>query len=315
MKDENEPEHHGHETHPAVAPAVTGAAAGADAALLARRLDDRQPGRVVRLGSGRRSPLLFVQRGGERDPRGLPDPRPGWGGRADQPEPGGERPEPKTGLQLSADGSTLYFATSRLFQSYDNIFTLPVARGGAPGGDLQRRVIETGPTLSPDGRTLAYFSRTGAGTRILLQDMERPESWPRMLLPEAPPGERSPQFSPDGRHILSRPGGDLWVVEAGGGRTAAGGGGGPRRGERIACVVPRRDPDRLHEGGQRFLPGGDRGRGHRGGDLPHPAPRDHSEVSWAPDGRSVVFVRGTGGHMSQEVVVVAADGIRHTPGS
>ncbi len=37
-------------------------------------------------------------------------------------------------------------------------------------------------------------------------------------------------------------------------------------------------------------------------------PRDHGDVGWFPDGSAVVLTRGTEGHVSNEVVVMAADG-------
>lgn len=220
----------------------------------------------------------------------------------------GERPEPKTGLQISADGRNLLFTSSRLFQSYDNIFTLPVEGGLPEAVTFNDGVIETGPTLSPDGRTLAYFSRTGSGTRILLQDMTRPDSWPRFLLPGSGGGERSPLFSPDGQRIAFSRGGDIWVMDAAGGE-------------------PRRVVEEAHAGGNSspvWSPDGTRLAFTKGASgfaqvgvvdvasgrvtsLTRSA-RDHGDVSWSPDGRSVVLVRGTGMGMSQEVVVLPADG-------
>ena len=240
--------------------------------------------------------------------------------------PDGVRPEPAGALQLSADGGTLLFTSARLFQSYDNIFTLPVEGGEPQAVTFNDAVIETGPTLAPDGRTLAFFSRTGSGTRILVQDLAQPDTWPRFLLPGAPPGDRSPQFSPDGRHLLFVRDGDLWVVDApGAGDVPAGGAPGAPGSD--TPPEPRRVVEGAHAGGNGspvWSPDGTRiaiAKGASGFDQVGIVdvvtgavtpltrePRDHGDVGWFPDGRAVVFTRGTEGHVSNEVVVMAADG-------
>lgn len=235
---------------------------------------------------------------------------PAGGGRAEQlsENPAGERPEPKGGLQISTDGSLLYFTSERYFQSYDNIFTMPTSGGVPEAMTFNDGVIETSPSLAPDGHTLAYFSRTGSGTRIWLKDLRDPTAWPRALLPDAPYGERSPSFSPDGSQIAFSRGGDIWVVDVTGGEARrviedelAGGNGGAvwsPDGTRIAFGTEKSGFTQI---GVVDVETGEV--------TPITlSPQEHGSVSWSPDGRELVMVRNTGLGMSQEVVVFAADG-------
>lgn len=224
-----------------------------------------------------------------------------------QNEPG-VRPEPISGLRISNDGQTLIFTSARYFQGYDNIFTLPVSGGVPEAVTFNDAVIETGPDLSPDGQTLAYFARTRRGTRIFLKDLQEQGDWPRAFMPDQPHGERYPSFSPDGSRVAFSRGGDIWVVDTDG-------------------AEPRRIIEDAYSGGNGgavWSPDGSRiafTTGKTGfsqvgvvdvstGDVTAITltPQEHGGVNWSPDGTQLVFVRNTGLGMSQEVVVAAADG-------
>lgn len=218
------------------------------------------------------------------------------------------RPEPVSDLSVSRDGRRLIFTSARYFQGYDNIYTLPTSGGVPEPVTFNDAVIETGPDLSADGRTLAFFARTRRGTRIYLKDIESPTAWPRALLPDPEHGERYPVFSPDGRRLAFSRGGDIWVTDVNDPAPRriiegayAGGNGSPvwsPDGSRIAFTTDRSGFSQV---GVVDVASG----------TVTPitlTPQEHGSVSWSPDGRWLALVRNTGLGMSQEVVIVAADG-------
>ncbi|HVH12132.1 MAG TPA: hypothetical protein VM759_03720, partial [Longimicrobium sp.] len=129
--------------------------------------------------------------------------------------PAGERAEPKENLVVSNDGSTLFYTQARYFQNIDNIFALPAGGGEPRQLTFNDAVIETAPTPSPDGRRIAYFTRTGRGTKIYLLELARGTAWPR-LLDASSKNERDPVWSPDGTRLAFWREGDTWVMPVAG---------------------------------------------------------------------------------------------------
>lgn len=220
--------------------------------------------------------------------------------------PEGVRPEPKENLVVSADGSTLFYTESRYFQNIDNIFSMPAA-GGAPRQlTFNDAVIETSPQPSPDGRRIAYFTRTGRGTKIYLMELGGRLAWPRLLDPGTGT-ERDPVWSPDGTRIAFWRGGDTWVMPVAGGearRIAA-----PAHG---AVGNPVWSPD----GTRILVTASGSGFAQMGVvDVASGAvtpltygEAETSEGSWSPDGRWVTYIVADGLGMSRQVMVAAADG-------
>ncbi len=221
--------------------------------------------------------------------------------------PEGERPEPKTGMVLSGDGSTIVYTSARYFQSYDNIFRMPADGGVGEPLTFNDGVIETGPDLSPDGRTLAYYARTGSGARIFLLDLSTEGAWPRPFTNEDVQ-ETSPSWAPDGRTIAFSRQGDIWIRSADGGEARrvveedfAGGNGSfswSPDGSRIAFTRGSSGFSQIGvvdvaTGAVTPLTSG---------------PHEHGSVSWSPDGRRLVFVRSDDVGMSEDVAIMNADG-------
>jgi len=217
----------------------------------------------------------------------------------------GKRPEPKENLTVSSDGGTLFYTESRYFQNIDNIFAMPAAGGEPRMLTFNDAVIETSPAPSPDGRRIAYFTRTGRGTKIYLMELEG-TAWPRLLDPSNAT-ERFPVWSPDGTRLAFWRGGDTWVMPVAGGeakRLAA-----PEYG---AVGSPVWSPD----GTRILVSAGGSGFDQLGvvdvstGELTPLTygQAETSEASWSPDGRSVVYIVNDGLGMSRQVMLVAADG-------
>src|SRR2546423_1325824 len=115
--------------------------------------------------------------------------------------PPGVRPDPKEDILISPDGRFLFYTSAHLFQNIVNIWRMPVSGGVGTALTFNDAIIETAPSISPDGKQLAYFTRTGTGTKIYLLDLDAERAWPRLFDPASRPGERFPSWSPDGKKI------------------------------------------------------------------------------------------------------------------
>jgi dipeptidyl aminopeptidase/acylaminoacyl peptidase len=221
--------------------------------------------------------------------------------------PEGVRPEPKEDMVLSADGETLFFTSARYFQRMYNIFRMPASGGEAVQLTFHDGIIETDPQPSPDGSTLAYFTRTGRGTKIFLLDLTAERAWPR-LFDAGSETDRNPSWSPDGRHLAFSRRGNTWVraVEGGEARPLIG----PEyTGSHGSAVW---SPD----GGRIAFTTGASGYSQVGvvdvetgrvTSITYDR-RDHGGIGWSPDGRWLVFTRSDGAGMARELVVALADG-------
>ena len=221
--------------------------------------------------------------------------------------PDGVRPEPKLNLAISNDGKTLYFTASRYFQNIDNVFTLPASGGPATQLTFNDAIIETAPAPSPDGKQVAYFTRTGRGTKILLLDVGQGVRWPRFF-DAGTEEERDPVWSPDGSMLAFTRSGDSWIRAVAGGQ--------PRRllapGTAGSAGSPVWSPD----GTRIAFTNSYTGYAQIGiadvksGEVTPITytPYEHGEVSWSPDGKWVTYVASDGLGMSRQVVVAAADG-------
>ena len=221
--------------------------------------------------------------------------------------PEGERPEPKTGISLSADGSTIVYTSARYFQSYDNIFRMPASGGPPEALTFNDGMIETGPALSPDGETLAYYARTGSRAHIFLRDLSEEGAWPRRFSPTEVQ-ETSPAWSPDGRTLAFSRQGDIWVRDAAGGEARriieddlAGGNGSFTWSPDGTQIAFTRGSSGFSQIGVVDVA--------TGAVTPITnSPNDHGSVSWSPDGTTLAFVRGDDVGMSQDIATVNADG-------
>lgn len=223
--------------------------------------------------------------------------------------PEGVRPEPAQSLRVSPSGDELVFVSARFYQGYDNLWRIPAVAGGGPATPItfNDAVIETAPTLSADGRTVAYQVRTPAGPRIFLRDLDDPEAWSR-LFTTGDANETSPAFSPDGRMIAFSSGGDIRIRSLDGHEQhvvvdpAIGGGNGgfawSPEGRRFAFTNAR--------SGWVQIAVVDAGNGEV---TPITyAEREHGAVSWSPDGRWLVFTRSDASGFSTQIAVAPADG-------
>ena len=219
--------------------------------------------------------------------------------------PEGERPEPVQQLTVSPDGNTLYFTQARYFQAYTNVYRMP-ATGGVPEAlTFNDAVIQTDPQPAPDGRTLAFWQRTGRGTKIHLLDLENP-TWTRLLLPDEGQ-DRGASWSADGKlaftrggaiHVVDRPGGDSRLLVRDDFDGGAGGGVWSPDGTRMAVT----------NGASGFPQIGvvDVAAGTIA-PITYEA-REHSSPAWSPDGAWLVYVRNDEVGMSRELVIARSDG-------
>lgn len=229
--------------------------------------------------------------------------------------PPGPRAEPVESLLLSPDGEALYYVSARYFQGFHNIWRLPVEGGEPEALTFNDAVIETAPSVSPDGSTLAYFTRTDAGARAFLLDLDdragRFPAWPRRLEPGAGE-EQSPSFSPDGARLAFRRGGDIWVRDVEGGE--------PRRVVEDAFAGGNGSFEWAPDGSRLAFTNGRSGYAQIGvADLATGAvtpityePREHGDPAWSPDGRWLAFVRATGAGMGNEIALAPTDGAGET---
>ncbi len=220
--------------------------------------------------------------------------------------PAGVRPEPSQELTLSPDGETIFFTSARYFQTYLNLFRMPAGGGPAEALTFNDAVIQTSPSVSPDGRTLAYFARTRRGAKIYTMDLSEDPRWARLLFP-GEGEERSPAWSSLGDIAFSR-GGQIWVLEAG------------RSEPRVIVEEAYRGGNGAHvwspDGGRIAFTRGESGFAQIGvvevrSGIVTPItqePNEHGGVSWSPDGRWLVFVRNDDRGMSQGVVIARSDG-------
>ncbi|HSR43096.1 MAG TPA: hypothetical protein VLL48_13005, partial [Longimicrobiales bacterium] len=218
----------------------------------------------------------------------------------------GVRPEPVQELTLSPDGETLYYTAARYFQAYTNLYRMPASGGPAEALTFDDATIQTGPAPSPDGRHLAFYARTGRGVKIYLMDLEEEVTWPRPLFP-GEGEETSPVWGPDGS-LLVRRGGMLQVVDRPGAdptplveEAYRGGNGGPVWSPDATRIAVTRGENGFSQIGVVEVATG------RMTPLTH-APREHGDPAWSPDGRFLAVVRSDAGGMSDDLLVVAADG-------
>lgn len=217
----------------------------------------------------------------------------------------GARPEPVEQLTISADGRTLYFTQARYYQAYTNVYRMSADGGPAEQLTFHDAVIQTGPAPSPDGRTLAFWQRTGRGTKIHLLDLANP-TWTRLLLPDQGQ-ERGASWSADGKLAYTR-GGAIWIMD--------------RLGAEPSPLV--RDNFEGGAGGGVWSPDGTRMAVTNGasgfsqigvvdvvtGTITPITyePNEHSSPAWSADGEWLVYVRNDDGGMSRDIVIARADG-------
>jgi dipeptidyl aminopeptidase/acylaminoacyl peptidase len=219
--------------------------------------------------------------------------------------PEGERPEPVQQLTISPDGNTLYFTQARYFQAYTNVYRMPVTGGVPEALTFNDAVIQTDPAPAPDGRTLAFWQRTGRGTKIHLLDLENP-TWTRLLLPDEGQ-DRGASWSADGKlaftrggaiHVVDHPGGDSRLLVRDDFDGGAGGGVWSPDGTRMAVTngasgFPQVGVVDVATG--TITP------------ITYEA-REHSSPAWSPDGAWLVYVRNDEVGMSRELVIARSDG-------
>jgi dipeptidyl aminopeptidase/acylaminoacyl peptidase len=220
--------------------------------------------------------------------------------------PVANRGEPKDNLVLSADGSRLFFTSSRYFQAIDNIYSMPTAGGAPVQHTFNDAMIETSPAPSPDGKTLAFFSRTARGTKIHLLDLQTPRAWPRLFVPGADQ-ERDPVWSPDGRTMAFTRSGDVWIQPVAGG---------PAR-RLVSAAIPSISSPVWSPDGLRIAVTGNQS-GFTQIAVANVATgvvtaityaaRENTSPSWSPDGRTIVFTTSDGLGLSTQVAVAPSDG-------
>lgn len=223
-----------------------------------------------------------------------------------QTTPVANRAEPKGNIVLSADGSRLFFTSSRYFQAIDNIYSMP-ATGGAPvQHTFNDAIIETSPAPSPDGKTLAFFTRTTRGTKIQLLDLQTPRAWPRLFATGADQ-ERDPVWSPDGMTLAFTRSGDVWIQPVAGGAA--------RR--LVSATFPPVSSPAWSPDGSRIAATANQSGFAQVAVVNVAtgavtaityAARENTSPSWSPDGRTIVFVTSDGLGLSTQIAVAPSDG-------
>lgn len=220
--------------------------------------------------------------------------------------PVAHRAEPKTDLTVSPDGRRIFFTSARYFQSIDNIYSIPAGGGEVRQHTWHDAVLQTGPTISPDGGTLAFFDRRPRGNKVYVLDLERPRAWPELLAP-GEPAERNPVWSPDGRQLLVTRGGDLWIQPLDGGEAR----------QLVALRHGSVSSGSWSPDGRRVaVTSGNSGFTQvavievaTGSLTPITyAHREHGAPSWSPDGRNIVFTVTDGLGISNQIATAPADG-------
>jgi len=120
-----------------------------------------------------------------------------------QPEVLTQSTNPQNPQSFTPDGKQLAFVEIAPETGAD-IWTLPMESGasglraGKPEVFLRTRFHERGPTFSPDGRWVAYFSNESGDYRIYV------ESFPHKggKRPVSPDGNSAPAWSRDGRDLF-----------------------------------------------------------------------------------------------------------------
>ena len=219
--------------------------------------------------------------------------------------PKGVRPEPKRDIVVSPDGKNIFYTSSHYFQNIVNIFKMPAAGGLGSALTFNDAVIEAWPRVSSDSKTLAYFTRTGRGTKIFLLDLESQQAWPRLFDP-TPKTERNPVWSPDSKKLAFFREGDTWIGSLEGGDAHplivgeyAGNIGSPQwspDGTRIAFTDAK--------SGFRQVGVVDLATG-QVTPITY-EPHEHGDTVWSPDGKWLAFTRNDG--MSRHIVVSSSDG-------
>ena len=223
-----------------------------------------------------------------------------------QTTPVANRAEPKENMVLSEDGTRLFFTMARYFQAIDNIYSMPASGGTVVQHTFDDAIIETAPAPSPDGKTLAFFSRTARGTKIHLLDLQTPRAWPRFFAPGSDT-ERDPVWSPDGRSIAFTRAGDVWIQPITGGAA---------RRLVASAYPPVSSPVWSPDGSRIAVTASQSGFSQiavvnvgTGAIVPITyASRENTSPAWSTDGRTLVFTVSDGLGLSTQIAAAAADG-------
>jgi len=76
----------------------------------------------------------------------------------------------------------------------------PVVAGGAAERVTFSGSYNISPTVSPDGRTLAYVTRAGNAFRLAILDLSTPGAQPQLITDTS--DDEHPSFAPNGRMLL-----------------------------------------------------------------------------------------------------------------
>ncbi len=144
---------------------------------------------------------------------------------------GGERQVTSESFEFhpewSSDGNEIYFTDLDLGTTLGAIFKVAAAGGAPVRVTPEERTDNRHPALSPDGRLLAFVSRTGPvsepNVEIVLQDLTTDH---HTVVPLDPPVtdirvfgaevNQNLEFSPDGKKLLFAAGGHTWVADLSG---------------------------------------------------------------------------------------------------